>query len=135
MSLMTWTAEQYGTNVDFADEEHRRVFKNLNILYHLRMTEAENPEITEQLNNLLTVVANHFAHEEREMLAKDFTGYEPHKADHDELITTCHAMQIKIEAGELELTERVCQLIKSWFDNHVPQYDRAYTETLKVLND
>jgi hemerythrin len=39
-------------------------------------------------------------------------------------------MQEKIEAGELELTERLCQLIKSWFDNHVPVFDRAYTQVL-----
>lgn len=130
MSLMTWTAEQYGTNVSFADEEHKHVFNNLNILYHLRITGATNPEIAEQLHNLLKIVTDHFAHEEREMLAKNFTGYEAHKADHDELLTTCIAMQEKIEAGELELTERVCYLIKSWFDNHVPQYDRAYTQVL-----
>lgn len=132
MSLMTWTAEQYGTNVEFADEEHRHVFTNLNILYHLRVTEAENDEITEQLSNLLKIVTGHFAHEESAMLAKNFAGYDAHKADHDELITTCRAMQEKIEAGELELTERVCELIKSWFDNHVPIYDRAYAQ---VLND
>ena len=26
MSLITWTAEQYGTQIDFADEEHRVLF-------------------------------------------------------------------------------------------------------------
>jgi hemerythrin len=130
MSLMTWTAEQYGTNVDFADEEHRDVFKNINILYDIRMAGAGNPEIVEQLKGLLSILAAHFAHEEKEMLAKNFIGYQRHKIEHDELLDTCTAMEIKIEEGELELTERICQLIKSWFDSHIPEYDRAYTQAL-----
>lgn len=26
MALITWTADQYGTNVGFADEEHKTLF-------------------------------------------------------------------------------------------------------------
>jgi len=130
MSLMTWTAEQHGTNVSFADNEHQQVFKNLNILYDLRMEGAGNPEIAEQLKILLSIVADHFAHEEHEMQSKNFIGYDRHKVEHDDLINTCTAMAIKINAGELELTERICQLIKSWFESHIPEYDKAYSQAL-----
>lgn len=131
MSLMTWTVEQHGTNVSFADNEHQQVFKNLNILYDLRMEDAGNIEITEQLDILLAIVADHFAHEENEMRAKNFIGYERHKIEHDELINTCTALEVKVKAGELELTERICQLIKSWFESHIPEYDKAYSQILK----
>lgn len=130
MSLMTWTVEQHGTNVSFADNEHQQVFKNLNILYDLRTAGAGNPEITEQLNTLLGIVSAHFVHEENAMLEKNFAGYERHKIEHDDLIATCTAMKLKIESGELELTERICQLIKNWFDSHIPEYDRAYAQAL-----
>lgn len=130
MSLMTWTIEQYGTNVSFADNEHQEVFKNLNILYDIRTEGAGNPEIAEQLKVLLGIIAAHFAHEESEMRTKNFVGYEEHKFEHVDLLDTCTVMQIKIEAGELELTERICQLIKSWFDSHIPVFDRAYAQVL-----
>jgi len=130
MSLMTWTVEQHGTNVNFADTEHQEVFRNLNILYDLRMEEAGNPEIVEQLDIVLSIVTRHFAHEETEMRNKQFVGYEQHKVEHDELITTCGEMRNKIAAGELKLTVRICQLIKNWFDSHIPEYDRAYAEVL-----
>ncbi len=132
MSLMTWTVEQHGTNVNFADNEHQQVFHNLNILYDLRMEGAETPKIAEQLKILLGIVAAHFSHEEHEMQVKNFIGYERHKIEHYELISTCTAMEIKIQAGELELTERICQLIKSWFDSHIPEYDRAYSQALNA---
>lgn len=130
MSLMTWTVEQHGTNVSFADNEHQDVFANLNILYDLRIEGAGTPEITEQLDSLLSIIANHFSHEENEMRTKNFIGYDRHKIEHDDLIETCIAMEIKIQAGELELTERLCQLIKRWFDSHIPEYDRGYSHAL-----
>ncbi|MCX7068433.1 MAG: bacteriohemerythrin [Methylococcales bacterium] len=132
MSLMTWTVEQHGTNVGFADNEHQQVFQNLNILYDLRTKGAGNPEIAEQLTILLGIVAAHFSHEEHEMQVKKFIGYDRHKIEHDELISTCTAMEIKIQAGELELTVRICQLIKSWFESHIPEYDRAYSQALNA---
>lgn len=130
MSLMTWTAEQHGTHVEFADDEHKEVFRNLNILYDLRIEGGDRPEIVEQLDILLNIVAAHFAHEEKEMVAKNFTGYTRHKAEHDELMDTCSSMRNKIAEGELELTERICQLIKRWFDTHIPEYDKAYASAL-----
>ncbi len=96
----------------------------------LRIAGAGNPEIVEQLSLVLTIVSDHFTHEENKMLAKNFPGYVAHKAEHFDLIATCKALQLKIEAGDLELTERICQLIKSWFDSHIPEYDRAYAQTL-----
>ena len=130
MALMTWTAEQHGTEVKFADDEHKDVFHNLNILYDLRMEGASDRKINDQLLIVLSIVAGHFDHEETAMLAKNFIGYERHKVEHDDLITTCKAMQAKIQLGELELTERICQLIKNWFDSHIPEYDRAYAQAL-----
>lgn len=73
MSLITWTAEQYGTQVDFADEEHRVLFDKLNSLYDLAISGAERTAIGSQLDDLIGYVVEHFAHEEREMVAKNFT--------------------------------------------------------------
>ena len=35
MSLITWTKEQYGTNVAVCDDEHKTLFGKLNKLYDL----------------------------------------------------------------------------------------------------
>jgi hemerythrin len=130
MSLMNWTVEQHGTNVVFADSEHQDVFRNLNILYDLRMEGAGNPILVDQLNILLNIVAAHFDHEELEMRTKNFVGYEGHKAEHVELLNTCWALRDKVGAGELDLSIRLCHLIKNWFDSHIPEFDRAYAEVL-----
>ncbi len=130
MALMTWTAAQYGTNVGFADDEHKILFDKLNTLYDLATGGAARSAVGEQLDDLIAYVVNHFAHEETEMQAKSFAGYEVHKAEHVALVGICADLQKKFHAGEAEVTEAVGQLVKGWLDNHIPKFDMAYADAL-----
>ena len=130
MALITWTASQYGTNVAFADDEHKILFDKLNKLYDLATGGAARSAIGAQLDDLIAYVVGHFAHEEKEMLAKNYAGYERHKAEHEALIGICGGLQTKFHAGEAEVTEEVGQLVKSWLDNHIPTFDMAYADAL-----
>lgn len=131
MALITWTASQYGTNVGFADQEHQTLFDLLNKLYDEATGGAARATVGASLDALITYVVDHFAHEEREMVAKGFGGYDRHKAEHEALIGICAELQKKFHAGEAEVTEDVGQLVKGWLDNHIPKFDMAYAEALK----
>ncbi|MEY3758969.1 MAG: hypothetical protein RIR39_460 [Pseudomonadota bacterium] len=89
MALITWTAAQYGTDVAFADDEHKILFDKLNKLYDLAISGAARSAIGSQLDDLIAYVVGHFAHEEKEMLAKNYAGYDRHKAEHVALIGIC----------------------------------------------
>jgi hemerythrin len=130
MALMTWTAEQYGTNVGFADEEHQILFGKLNSVYDLATSGADRSAVGAQLDDLISYVVGHFAHEEKEMQAKGFAGYDAHKAQHDALVGICAGLQAKFHAGEAEVTEEVGQMVKGWLDNHIPNFDMAYSDAL-----
>lgn len=130
MALITWTADQFGTNVGFADDEHKILFDKLNNLYDLATGGADRSAVGNQLDDLIAYVVDHFAHEEKEMLAKDFNGYPAHKAEHEALIGICAGLQTKFHAGEAEVTEDVGQLVKGWLDHHIPTFDRAYADAL-----
>ncbi len=130
MALITWTASQYGTNVGFADDEHKILFDKLNKLYDLATGGAARSEIGAQLDDLIAYVVGHFAHEEKEMIAKGYGGFDRHKAEHEALIGICADLQKKFHAGEAEVTEDVGQLVKGWLDNHIPNFDMAYAEAL-----
>lgn len=130
MSLITWTADQFGTNVGFADEEHKVLFDKLNKLYDLATGGAARPAVGLQLDDLIAYVVEHFAHEEKEMQAKGFNGYDAHKAEHVALIGICADLQKKFHAGEAEVTEEVGQLVKGWLDSHIPTFDKAYASAL-----
>jgi hemerythrin len=130
MALITWTAEQYGTNVGFADDEHKILFGKLNSVYDLATSGAERAQVGAQLDDLIAYVVGHFAHEEQEMLAKSYADYPAHKAQHDALVGICAGLQTKFHAGEAEVTEEVGQMVKGWLDNHIPTFDMAYADAL-----
>ena len=130
MALMTWTAEQYGTNVGFADDEHKTLFDKLNKLYDLAIGGAARSEVGAQLDDLIAYVVEHFAHEEREMKAKGYAAFDAHKAEHVALVGICGGLQTKFHAGEAEVTEEVGQLVKGWLDSHIPKFDMAYADAL-----
>ena len=130
MALITWTAEQFGTNVGFADEEHQVLFGKLNKLYDLATGGAERSAVGAQLDDLIAYVVDHFAHEEREMQAKGFAGYDAHKAEHEALVGICADLQKKFHAGEADVTEEVGQMVKGWLDNHIPTFDKGYSSAL-----
>lgn len=130
MALITWTASQFGTNVGFADTEHQILFDKLNKLYELATTGAARSAVGSQLDDLISYVVDHFAHEEREMSAKNYAGLAAHKAEHEALIGICAGLQKKFHAGEAEVTDEVGQMVKGWLEKHIPSFDKPYSAVL-----
>jgi len=130
MALITWTASQFGTKVPFADDEHKILFDKLNKLYDLATGGEARSAIGAQLDDLIAYVVGHFAHEEKEMQAKNYDGYARHKEEHEKLTAVCADLQTKFHAGEADVTEEVGQMVKGWLDHHIPTFDMAYADAL-----
>ncbi len=130
MPLITWTEEQFGTKVGFADEEHKEIFRLLNKLYDDVAGGADRDTIGASLDALIAYVVDHFAHEEREMEAVGFAGLASHKAEHDALVATCADLQKKFHAGEADVTAEVGEMVKDWLDKHIPTFDFAYSSAI-----
>lgn len=131
MALITWTAEQFGTGVGFADEEHKVLFDLLNKLYDEATGGASRDTIGASLDALIAYVVDHFAHEEKEMLAKGFGGYDRHKEEHVAFVGIAADLQKKFHAGEADVTDEVGQLIKGWLNSHIPTFDKSYSDALR----
>ena len=114
MALITWTSAQFGTNVGFADEEHKILFDKLNKLYDLATSGAARTAIGAQLDDLIAYVVDHFAHKE----------------EHVALVGICSDLQKKFHAGEAEIDDSVGQLVKGWLESHIPNFDMAYADAL-----
>ncbi len=130
MSLITWTEAQHGTNVGFIDDEHKELFDLLNKVYDDATGGAARSQVGESLDALIGFVVNHFAHEEKEMLANDYSGYDRHKEEHVKLLEICGGLQTAFHAGEAEVTVEVGNMVKDWLDHHIPTFDAATSEAL-----
>ena len=125
MSLMTWTKEQYGTNVGMHDEEHRTIFGSLNGL-HEACAKGDRAAIGSKFDELVDIVAKHFASEEASMAKHGYQARDAHKQEHDKLVKTCLDLQSKFKAGQTEITQETTSFVRDWLNQHIPQIDRSY---------
>jgi hemerythrin len=129
MTLITWTKEQYGTDVSFADEQHKKLFDLLNALHEV-IPDGNKDTVSTNLDNLLNYVSQHFQDEEKQMQEKKYSGYKEHKAQHDKLLADCGSLKNKFLSGEQEITTESTIFIKDWLDEHIPNIDRLYAPVL-----
>jgi hemerythrin len=129
MSLLTWTKEQFGTNVTMHDQEHQTIFRMLNEL-HESTADGDRNAVGSKLDELIAFVADHFGSEERNMLKVSYPDYERHKQEHDNLVLICLDLQKQFHAGKTEITSATTGFVKDWLVNHVPNVDRRYGPAL-----
>ncbi|VAW71627.1 hypothetical protein MNBD_GAMMA13-1582 [hydrothermal vent metagenome] len=129
MALITWTEDQFGVGVGFADDQHKVLFGLLNTL-HETAAGSDRAQTGKDLDALIGYVVEHFQNEENEMKAKGYSDYESHKAFHDKLVEKCAGVQTQFHAGDEVAMQEVTLLVKDWLDNHIPTQDRAYEPCL-----
>jgi len=131
MSLMTWTKEQFGTDVTVHDQEHQTIFAMVNALAEA-VKAGERKSIGNHLDALIAFVAKHFASEEGNMAKAAFSQAAAHKAEHDKLVTTCLDLQKQFHAGAAEITADTLRFVRDWLQGHIPSLDRSYGPALNA---
>ncbi len=125
MSLITWTKEQFATNVSAHDAEHQEIFRLVNALGDA-VGSGDRAAVGQQLDALIACVAGHFASEEANFVKYAYPALEAHKAEHDKLVATCLDLQKKFHAGQAEITDDTAAFIVGWLTSHIPNIDRKY---------
>jgi hemerythrin len=125
MPLLTWTKEEFGTNVGIADDQHITLFGLVNDLHDLAAG-SDRSAIGSQLDAVINFVVEHFAMEEKLMQETGYPNYEAHKAEHVKLVNTCADVQKKFHAGEVEVTQDTTHFVKDWLVSHIPNIDQKY---------
>lgn len=131
MSLITWTQEQFGTNVSSHDAEHQAIFSSLNAL-HAAANGGDRAATGKELDSLIGIVQSHFASEEENFRKCGYAALDAHKAEHDELLRTCSDLHAKFNAGQAEITPETTGFLKDWLSAHIPKVDRAYSASLNA---
>ncbi len=131
MSFITWTTEQFATGVTMHDEEHKVLFGMLNTL-HDAAAAKDRAAVGKALDTLIGFVVEHFASEEKNMIAAKYPGYDAHKAAHEKLVGICADLQKKFHAGQADVTTETTQFVKDWLYSHIPNVDRLYAPPMNA---
>ena len=122
MALLTWKSE-YSVGVEAVDFEHREMIELINELYD-EMSDKKDPESIENfLGDIHMTISAHFALEERVMQRSNYSEYEAHKDDHEELLDQIRdlmdSFDLDPDSGLSLLQER----LSDWFASHFSTFD------------
>lgn len=125
MALITWTKEQFGTNVSQHDQEHQSIFQLLNALDE-SIGGGDKATIGANLDQLIEVVVKHFQAEEANFSKYGYPDAAAHKEEHDKLVQACSDLQKKFHAGDTALSANETTFVKDWLTKHIPNIDKRY---------
>ncbi len=121
MKKIAWD-ESLSVEVDEIDEDHRKLVNLFNILSDSVADGDSADYIGATLDELISLTAWHFKHEERLMILYKYDGLAEHKAEHDELIESVKVLQNFQKENKL-LTNEDIEYLETWLTEHILGHD------------
>jgi hemerythrin-like metal-binding protein len=125
---LDWSANLH-TGDERMDSTHEEFVTMLNAL-------LKTPP-TEQLNlyrEFLNHTVEHFAQEDRWMVATGFSEDNCHAGQHATILETMRAVEIHYVQGNQEIISRLAEALVEWFPQHAATMDAGLAQHLKSVN-
>jgi len=82
----------------------------------------------------LSHTVEHFAQEDRWMLATGFSADNCHAGQHTTILETMRAVEVHYEGGDSEIITRLAEALTEWFPGHANSMDAGLAQHLKSVN-
>lgn len=124
---LAWT-EALHTGDARMDETHQEFIGMLN---ELMVTPAQDQ--LPLYRRFLLHTVEHFAQEERWMLATGFAADNCHASHHATILETMRAVETHVQAGDTEIIQRLAEALAEWFPGHAKTKDVGLTSYLQEI--
>ena len=124
MVYIEWS-DKFSVNVKEIDEQHKKLIGMINKLYD-GLFDIEVQKVV--INEMIEYTKTHFATEEKYMVQFQFSGYEEHKKEHEELTEKAIAIKNTFERTKCPLSLAILDFLKEWLENHLLETDMKYVE-------
>ena len=82
----------------------------------------------------LSHTVEHFAQEDRWMLATGFSADNCHAGQHTTILETMRAVEVHYKGGDNEIINRLAEALTEWFPGHANSMDAGLAQHLKSVN-
>lgn len=129
-----WSEYLYGTGVPELDEQHRKLFDQVNQLVEASKRGGDPEEVKAIMGFLSDYVVSHFKCEEELMESRCCSACPDNKAAHCEFLKEFTALKKRFESEgatanfTIDLQRKVCD----WLANHVGKIDTKLQDTVPV---
>ncbi len=118
--MLAW-CDDYIINIPHIDNEHKILLGTLNDLERLIGLEPglQFPLMVTALEHLAQAVQRHFESEERFLLYNNYPDFEPHHAEHEQLLERMAKFRKRFDEEHKPFNERMLLFLRDWFVRHI----------------
>jgi len=106
------------------DDEHRTIFQATGELQNALHNDAPLFEVQEILHRLISIVEDHFAHEEKLMRGAHYASFDWHRQQHNTARKRLRRYAPLIEAGDHQAGTELTEFLTGWLEDHTSVTDR-----------
>ena len=132
--LIVWSP-MYSTGIKILDDQHKGLCNIINELFnHSTGDEVEERNyFKEVIQEMVQYIKEHFATEEKIMLATKYPGYAEQKKSHDEFTLKVINSVRDFEAGKRLVLVKLANFLKEWLLSHIAIMDIQYADYFKGI--
>lgn len=128
-SYIEWD-DAYSVGIDSIDQQHKRLVNLINQLQTAVDYSTGEEFEREALDELVDYTKTHFSYEEGLMQQYDYPEFEPHKAQHQEMIQQVEEVLAEYEQDQDRAMQHALDFLKTWLINHINGTDKEYSDFL-----
>ena len=119
---MQWKPE-YSVGVESMDDEHREMIDLINDIYDKLGSSPDTDQVEQFLGDIFSTISMHFAMEERLLSKINYSEYQAHKHDHEELLDQIRDLMDDFAADTSSGAVKLEQSLSDWFAGHFSTFD------------
>ena len=122
--------DEYNVGIDSIDQQHRKLVNLINQLQTAVDYSTGEEFEREALDELVDYTLTHFGYEEGLMEKYGYPEFEPHKAQHKEMIAKVEVVLAEYEQDHDRAMDHAVTFLKHWLINHINGTDKRYSSYL-----
>ena len=132
--FVSWSPK-LSCGVKVIDDQHKGLVDLINEMFdHVSGNYTQEKDYFNRvIQEAVKYVKNHFATEEKIMIATKFAGYPGHKKEHEHFIKTVVENIKDYEAGKRFTLSTFTRFLKDWVFSHIALMDKQYFEYFKSI--
>jgi len=132
--LIVWS-NSYSMGIKIIDDQHKGLFDIVNDLFnHSTGDEVEERDyFKEVIHHTVQYIKEHFATEEKIMIATKFPGYAEQKKAHDEFTKAVIQSVRDFESGKRLVLVKLANFLKEWLLSHIAIMDMQYAAYFREI--
>jgi hemerythrin-like metal-binding protein len=130
VSEIQW-AERYRTGIPFIDAQHHELFRVVARLQESLARNVADTVLRDQLDDLLTLLKEHFRDEEDFLRRYEYPDLLSHLAEHTGLFGELEHIKVRYEQAAAPLASMIGTFLGGWLRHHISEGDFLYAKFLR----